>query len=316
MKRIFIGLAVVLLLLVASVYIFIPSNISVSETAYIHCTSNGISRFIIRPANLKNLPQLRPGFKDNRHNSSSFIYNNITYTVAGRLENSFEIDISSQDSVLKSSLFIIPLSGDSSAVEWRTGVSAGLNLFNRITAYRKTRLIKNNMADILKNLKPYLEKQENVYGLKMEIGSFEDSSLLAIKSIFPAWPATGEVYKFIGQLQKHITEAGARQTGFPIMNVTEIEKGKYQLMVAVPTNKAIENQGAFFFRRMVNGNFLKTEVRGGNHTVVNAIQTLELYISDYKKMVMAIPFAALVTNRVNEPDTSKWITKIYYPVDH
>ena len=27
----------------------------------------------------------------------------------------------------------------------------------------------------------------------------------------------------------------------------------------------------------------------------------------------AIPFESLVTNRMQEPDTSKWVTKIYYP---
>ena len=30
-------------------------------------------------------------------------------------------------------------------------------------------------------------------------------------------------------------------------------------------------------------------------------------------MSPAIPFESLITNRLEEPDTSKWVTKIYYP---
>jgi hypothetical protein len=29
---------------------------------------------------------------------------------------------------------------------------------------------------------------------------------------------------------------------------------------------------------------------------------------------MAIPFQSLITDRVKEPDTAKWITKLYAPV--
>jgi hypothetical protein len=41
---------------------------------------------------------------------------------------------------------------------------------------------------------------------------------------------------------------------------------------------------------------------------------MELYISDHERVPPAIPFLSLVTNRMLEPDSSKWITLIYYPV--
>ncbi len=70
----------------------------------------------------------------------------------------------------------------------------------------------------------------------------------------------------------------------------------------------------YYFRRMVPGYFIVSEVKGGPFTIGEAVKQLDFYISDYKKTVMAKPFQTLVTNRLTETDTSKWITKISIPV--
>ena len=44
------------------------------------------------------------------------------------------------------------------------------------------------------------------------------------------------------------------------------------------------------------------------------MKQMEQYVSDHKYVRIAIPFQSLVTDRMNEPDSSKWITKIYYPI--
>jgi hypothetical protein len=59
---------------------------------------------------------------------------------------------------------------------------------------------------------------------------------------------------------------------------------------------------------------LRAEVKGGNATVEEALHQMKIFISDYQKTAMAIPFESLVTDRSKEPDTSKWITRIYTPV--
>jgi hypothetical protein len=65
---------------------------------------------------------------------------------------------------------------------------------------------------------------------------------------------------------------------------------------------------------MEPGNFMATEVKGGTYSVDEAIKQLQLYISDYGKVQMAKGFQVLETDRMQEPDTSKWLTKIYIPV--
>ena len=66
---------------------------------------------------------------------------------------------------------------------------------------------------------------------------------------------------------------------------------------------------------MLPGTALTTEVKGGPAAIRTAFLQLENYITDYQREAPLIPFESLVTDRLHEKDTSRWITRIYYPVD-
>jgi hypothetical protein len=65
---------------------------------------------------------------------------------------------------------------------------------------------------------------------------------------------------------------------------------------------------------MKGGNILSGEVIGGPQEIDAATKQFELYIHDYQRTIIAIPFQMLITDRTKEPDSTKWITRIYYPV--
>ena len=85
-------------------------------------------------------------------------------------------------------------------------------------------------------------------------------------------------------------------------------------MVAIPVNKVLPDAGEIQMKRMIPGNILVTEIRGGEATIDAAFDTFDKLITDYRKTSPAIPFQLLITNRQVVRDTSKWITKLYYPV--
>jgi hypothetical protein len=62
------------------------------------------------------------------------------------------------------------------------------------------------------------------------------------------------------------------------------------------------------------GNIFVCEVKGGPYSIDKATRQVQYYMSDHQRAAPAIPFQSLITDRRNETDTSKWITKIYYPV--
>ena len=65
---------------------------------------------------------------------------------------------------------------------------------------------------------------------------------------------------------------------------------------------------------MVPGNILVSEIKGGDYSAREALREMHQFMTDNNMSSPAIPFQSLVTNRMEEPDTLKWITKIYYPV--
>jgi hypothetical protein len=85
-------------------------------------------------------------------------------------------------------------------------------------------------------------------------------------------------------------------------------------MVAIPVNKVLRDDDPFAFKRMVPGNILVAEVNGGKYTIEKALAEMELYIKENKLKPPAIPFESMITDRSREPDTSKWVTRIYYPI--
>jgi hypothetical protein len=92
------------------------------------------------------------------------------------------------------------------------------------------------------------------------------------------------------------------------------DSGYFETMVAIPVNKVVPPKDNFLFKRMVPGKILVTEVTGGRYTTAHALKQLENYLEDNELQSPAIPFESLVTDRSRQPDTSKWVTKIYYPV--
>ncbi|MGH2647135.1 MAG: hypothetical protein ACRDE8_06190 [Ginsengibacter sp.] len=317
MKKWLLGLLISFLLFLGLVYIFIPGILTVTTIKAIDCTINGTNRYLLNPGKWKMWwPSGSNTSILSKNTDSFFINKKCTYQVTKKFYNSIEVSIKyGEDTSITSSVInFIPIAHDSVVLEWKCSIASGLNPFTRIEQYNKATAIKNNMDEILGSIKSFLEKNENIYGIKIKRITTTDTLLIATKSILPSYPSTSDIYSLINNLRNYIRSENASETGTPIMNVEKIDSIQYKLMVAVPTNKILQGDAKFFFVRMIPGSFMSTEVEGGNYTIQHAFNQLQMYMTDYQKTPMAIPFNALITDRTMEPDTSKWITRLYQPV--
>lgn len=85
-------------------------------------------------------------------------------------------------------------------------------------------------------------------------------------------------------------------------------------MVGLPASRDLPNTATMEQKRMVMGNILVAEVRGGDAGVREGMRQLEDYVSDHGMVSPAIPFVSLVTDRRQEPDSSRWVSRLYYPI--
>jgi hypothetical protein len=310
MKKWLIGLIVINALALACIYIFIPSKLPVAKIMQINCTSAATRRFLLDE------DKWPLWWTDTLDLDGKPIpaYNRYTYHIIQKQFNSVDINIQSKKYDINSRITILPLSKDSVALEWRCELETTINPLKRLDQYRQATVIKKNMTTILVSLRSFLEQNIEVYGADIQKIKVKDTLLIATKTDFVTYPTVEEIYSLLNKLKIHITKAGAHETGYPMLNVRQTDNSRYETMVAIPVNKAIPETDSLFTRRMIPGNILIAEVQGGPATIKQALTQIETYVADHQLESPAKPFQSLVTDRLAEYDTTKWITRIYYPV--
>jgi hypothetical protein len=313
MKKLVVLLVSLVVIFCIGVYVFIPAKLDITSSAVIAVTDNGADRFITHKENWTKWWD----HSSNQVASStpdSYVLNGSEFKMTHAFYKSVNISIRHKDLELESKLAMIPLHMDSTVVEWKSAISTSSNPFTRFIQYFEVKSLKKNMDQVLEMLKQFLSKNENVYGISIERSSIKDTSFISTKAVFKIQPTTPQIYGLIKSIQDFAAKNNVKQTAAPIYNIMQVEHGLYQLMTAIPVNRQLPDNTIFSSKRMVRGSFMVTEVVGGEYTVEKASQSLKQFFSDYRKTSMAINFTMLVTDRMLQPDTSKWITKLYQPV--
>ncbi|MEO8171819.1 MAG: hypothetical protein ABI581_02005 [Sediminibacterium sp.] len=312
MKKLIVLLVSLLVIFCIGVYVFIPGKLTITSSTVIAVSDNGAERYITHEGSwAKWWPYdsvaTAPGAK-------GYVCNGDVFKMTHAFYKSANVHISHQELELESKLVMIPLRMDSTAIEWKSSVAMPANPFSRLMQYFQLKHVKKNMDQVLATLNRFLSKNENIYGINIERTSIKDTSFISARSVFRMHPSTPQIYALIKTIQDFAAKNNVKQTNAPIYNIMQVENGQYQLMAAIPVDRTLPGNNTFSSKRMVRGSFMVTEVLGGEYTVEKASQSLKQYFNDYRKTSMAINFTMLITDRMLQPDTSKWITKLYQPV--
>ena len=309
MKKLLLGLLIFASLFIAFILIFIPSKIHFKTSMYIKTSPNVAERFVL---NEKAWYNWWPSKSINK-NDSSYSYKQFQYAVNWKMISGDSVRIQTTDGYVSSLLNTIPINKDSTSFQWEGESMAETNIFKRVRNYFTKNKLQNNAKEIFSALKVYLENNENVYGLKIDHNMVVDTLLISTKKTFNAYPNTEEVYAMISDLKNYINKNNALQTNPSMLHVVE-DSGMFKTMVALPISKTIPNNEKFAVKKMVAGKILITEIKGGSANAEATIKKVETYMDDYHLLSPAISFQSLITDRSKEKDSTKWITKIYYPV--
>jgi hypothetical protein len=302
-------------MLLIGIYAFIPGKIDFREVIRIQVNRVNATRFIADESKWKkwwpkeNVNQQ----SDIIQTDTNYLYKNYHYAVKWKMIMGDSIMITSNSTRLNSLLNIIPLNRDSIALQWKGESVSTFDPIKRFENYLESKKLEDNIEELLQSMKVFLENKENLYGIRIDQIKVKDTLLVATKYSSNTYPGTSEIYKLIKSLKDYISKEDAIETNYPMLHITQ-DSGGFKTMVAIPVNKLIPTNNNFLFKRMVPGKILVTEVKGGIHTANQALNLIEMYMTDYHLMSPAIPFQSLVTDRSKEPDTTKWITKIFYPV--
>ena len=304
-----IGIVALLLIITGAIFLFIPENIAVSsEIATV--SSIGSVQSVMGNSNYRTkwLPK-----EGKIVSPTTYKLDGCTYFFG--TDNSMNNNITIHyKNINAASLFTLITAGDDSViVNWRFSQQSGYNPFKY---YFNLKHIKEANEKILLGLQGFLSNKKNVYGFDVKRGNQADSTLITLKAFSTQYPTVREIYTNIEKLKQYAAANAADTTNAPMLNITNDGVGKWVYMVALPVDKALDDKGDIIAKRMfAGGKILITDnIAGGFITIDKALQNLEKFKNDYGYMSPAIPFQSLVTDRAKEQDTSKWVTKLYYPV--
>jgi hypothetical protein len=312
MKKWIVWLLVILILTISCIYLLIPSKIVLSSITPAQATITAEFRFLSNPDKWERW--WRDSNGKNHVKGDPFTYNATSFRLTQHSINVAGIELEQSGSKIQSIIHLVSFSIDSTVAVWRCEMPESRNPFTMMVNYKNALEIKKNMTGIMKNFSSFISKPENVYGINIYRTGTRDATLLSARFTSVIYPTTSELYGYFDVLNKNIEKQHGLATGFPMVNVVKLDNDSFETQVAIPTNHQLGNDGKISFRRMVPGNFMMAEVKGGTYTANEAQKELELFISDYNRFKIANSFQSLVTNRLHEPDTSKWVTKIYIPV--
>lgn len=311
MRRWFFGGCVLVILALASVYVFIPSKLVVSKIVPVKCNAEGADRLLADSGGWARWWPKNGGDSRNADHD----YAGVGYSVNRRLLHSVAITVDDRSERIPSLLTIFSVVNiDSCYLQWEFTLRASLNPFTRIGQYQDARRLKDDLGVILSSFRDFLEKQENVYGLTITEAITTGSQVEQSSRILDQYPLTDTIYAEVKKLEHFVAAHGGAVTGHPMFNITLLSGGQFQLRVALPTDKEIPATGNFVSKNLPTDKFLQADVHGGDGAVRAAYANMDNYVSDHHRTVVAIPFSSLITDRRTERDTTRWLTRIFYPI--
>jgi len=308
MKKWLIAALVFFLLVIVSIYLFIPTTINISRTVITTANSIALNRKLQDKNTWTNAIAATNTAIDNATE-----FNNYSFTVNKGLFNEIPVTVFQKNDSIITLVECISIANDSAGIKWSTAIKTSNNPFTKVQQYFTAQKIAGFFDDVLGKLKTYTSVQANIYGSTITLQKVTDTSLVTAKALFKTYPSDSSVYSLINMLHKYVS-GKANETNPPMLNIKYLSDSTYEVMVALPVNKNLADSGAIRYKQMFPGRILVTEIKGGHKTVEQTFAMMNQYLIDHKYNQPAIPFTSLITNRLNEPDTSKWTAKVYYPV--
>jgi hypothetical protein len=311
-KWIVIVFSLVALLLIA-VYFLIPGKIVVTRSIAANANQSGAYRFL---TDASNWSAWWPGSSITNKGGDTVLESGgyrFQKPMPGYYR--FSMTVEKGEDADSSFLQIFSPGVDSLTIAWTATIKTGSNPVNKFRNYFKAKELGKTLDRVLIAMEKHISDVKNIYGMPIKKEKVKTEFLVSLSNTFGHYPSTGEIYELLNKIRKYVVQEQAKEVDHPMIYIKPYDSTKFEAQVAIPVDKAIAETAEISLRRMLlNGNILVAEVTGGKTKTDQAMKQVEIYVSDHKYYNVALPFYSLVTDRMSEPDSSKWVTRIYYPI--
>jgi hypothetical protein len=306
---IFLALFFLLILILAFT---LPLQSNVNETVRFSTIPDALFRQLIHDSTWH---KWWPGKVETENQKLAFKQGEVKYTVERILLNSFELKVSSNSFVANSKLRLIPQTNGEVILTLSSSIPLPGDPIDRVKTLFFSSRLKASYKTILAKLSDHYSLVKNLYDLDIKESNVQVEFITTKAQTFSNYPSIKEIYSLIDEVKNYIKNQGGAEIGLPMLHVGEINSGQFFTQIGIPTNKNLPDSQTIKSKRMLKGGHILTaEVIGNRQVISNAKKQMELYIQDLHQTRVAISYEYLITNRVEQPDSNKWVTQLFFPV--
>ncbi len=126
---------------------------------------------------------------------------------------------------------------------------------------------------------------------------------------------SGDIGNSYGRIGMFMKKNNLKQNGAVLAIYHSYAPAKIDMECAVPLEKSIKGEGEIKVSELKAGNAVVGHYYGAYEKTNTAHEALHKWMDENHKKTTGSPWEVYVTDPMNEKDTAKWLTEIYYPVE-
>ncbi len=196
-------------------------------------------------------------------------------------------------------------------VTWGFDADMGKNPFLKYFGLMMNKYVGGDYEKGLKNLDSLVH---TLSPYNVEIRELKDFNYVSIRQNC-SWDDVSQVMtNAYGKLMKYIRSSGAEMTNAPYAIYHNIDNGEIDLEMGIPVNKIIASKGNINSGTFNSSKAASVDYYGFYDNLGKAHNAIQDWVMKMGMESNGSPMEFYVTDPSSEPDTSKWLTRIYYPV--
>jgi len=178
-------------------------------------------------------------------------------------------------------------------------------------------MIKKNTEESWLNLKRIVEALP-VYNVEISVVDAEPFYYLGIRRPMPKnpeeiGPKMGELF---GKLMSFVAQANIQPIGMPLTVYYNIDSENIEMECGIPVGENTPVSGDEINLRKTGGTTVVKAIHMGDyHNLMSTYKEVVKYVEDNHLTGVGNPWEVYVTDPGQVPDTTQWITEVYYPVE-
>lgn len=306
-KILFILIICIVVIILIIPIIFIPAKIKIASIGYITQPLEAINRQVSNKSLFTHF---------NINDKNTFVVNNQPFQLLDIhfLGSDFTTSTQYKNIQLNGSVRFIFLKKDSVVLINECSFYKSNNPLVQYIQYFRALQFKKIQDKIVQELATLLSSSEFLYGVKIKHTLVQHDLYLSYNFNHNGIPSTELLYSKIDGLKKYILQQNGVILTPPMVNFSLLTNNRYRVMIAFATNVIIKESTDYKFKKMIKGNLLEAVVIGDNKKIKDAEENLHNYVFEKHLISPAVPYQILITNRIAEKDSTRWVTKLNFPI--